>query len=109
MGVERERDEGVEMNIEGLIWAAIIKGIVGAIFYIWVSRWTGKTWAALIVFLLFTGIPWLGLMYSGKELLEQLGDLAIWSIDSGVALVSGAIFIFFYELFTGGSRRERYV
>ena len=99
----------VEMNIEGLIALAILKGIVGAIFYIWISRWTGKTWAGLIVFLLFTGIPWLGLMYSGKHFLEQLGDLAIWSLDSVIALISGIILIFFYELFTGGSRRERYV
>ena len=99
----------VEMNIEGLIALAILKGIVGVIFYIWISRWTGKTWAGLIVFLLFTGIPWLGLIYSGKHFLEQLLDLGIYTLDSFIGLISGGILIFLYELFAGGSGRERYV
>jgi len=96
------------MNLEALVFWAIVKGVVGAIIYIIIAHGIGKPLAGALVFLLFTGLPWLGLTYSEKPLLEKIGDIGTWFFDSFIGLISGSIAIFFYELFTGGFRRERY-
>jgi len=98
----------LEMNLGALTFLAIVKGVVGATIYIIIAHGIKKPLAGALVFLLFTGLPWLGLVYSEGPLLEKIQDLGILFFDGIIGLISGGIAIFFYELFTGGFRREGY-
>lgn len=91
-----------------LVIISIIKGVVGFFAYWFLAHHIPKIWAGAGIFFLYSLVPWLLIMYSDVEMIEQLGRLAIWGAETFISILVGGACVLLYEFFTGKSEAGRY-
>jgi len=94
--------------IKFLIIVSVIKGVIGFLIYWWLAHKIRKDIAAVIIFLLYTIVPWLTVVYSGGEIIEKLGRQAAWGAEGIIGVIVGGALVWLYEHLTGKTRERIY-